>query len=156
MGIACDVRNFGATGDGQTPEHDAIQRALDACSARGGGTVTVPPGAYACGSIVLKSGVTLHLARNAVISAIPDPALYPRHRALLYAGDATDLGLTGHGTVLGTGDGPVPKPKPKGRLRSEQDGEEVIQPLALRRVDEEDVPSEFRESGGGGIRPHPE
>ena len=44
---ATDVRAFGAVGDGQTLNTQAIQRAIDACHAQGGGKVVVRNGTYA-------------------------------------------------------------------------------------------------------------
>lgn len=53
-----DVRDFGARGDGSTNDAPAIQAAIDACAARGVGTVLVPAGAtYLAGSILLRSFV---------------------------------------------------------------------------------------------------
>jgi hypothetical protein len=40
------VRSFGAAGNGHTDDRAAIQAAIDFVAARGGGTVTVPPGDY--------------------------------------------------------------------------------------------------------------
>ena len=40
---------------------EAIQRALDAAAAQGGGRVTVPAGEYLTGSLVMRSHVELHL-----------------------------------------------------------------------------------------------
>ena len=55
-----DVRAFGAKGNGVTLDTAAIQRAIDDAAGRGGGTVTVPPGVYLCGTIHLKSHITLN------------------------------------------------------------------------------------------------
>ncbi|WP_460521158.1 right-handed parallel beta-helix repeat-containing protein [Flindersiella endophytica] len=41
-----NVRDYGATGDGHTPERAAFDRAVDALDAQGGGIVYVPPGRY--------------------------------------------------------------------------------------------------------------
>ncbi len=70
----CDVTTFGATGDGHTLDTPAINRAIEAAAAAGGGTVRVPPGNYLCYSIRLKSNVALYLDQNAVIVAADPPA----------------------------------------------------------------------------------
>gem|GEM_PF-1815262 len=41
-----NVRSYGAKGDGTVDDRPAIQRAVDACAAAGGGTVYVPAGTY--------------------------------------------------------------------------------------------------------------
>src|SRR6266542_1681369 len=60
-----DVTQFGASGDGARLNTASIQKAVDACSAAGGGIVYVPPGNYLSGTIVLKDGVTLRLEAGA-------------------------------------------------------------------------------------------
>jgi polygalacturonase len=64
-----NVRSFGATGDGKTIDSLAINRAIDAAVAAGGGTVRLPAGNYLCYSIRLNSRVTLYLDQGAVILA---------------------------------------------------------------------------------------
>jgi polygalacturonase len=64
-----DVRRFGATGNGSTPDTAALNHAIAAASQAGGGTVEVPAGTYLCDSIRLKSRVTLYLAAGATIVA---------------------------------------------------------------------------------------
>src|SRR5882757_874054 len=71
-----DVKTFGAKGDGQTLDRDAINKAIEAASAAGGGTVHFPAGIYLTGSIRLRSNVTLDLERGSVIEASPDAAAY--------------------------------------------------------------------------------
>ena len=45
-GGSYDVTHYGATGDGTTDDTAAIQAAIDAAEAAGGGTVNLPPGIY--------------------------------------------------------------------------------------------------------------
>src|SRR6218665_1816238 len=72
-----DIRDHGATGDGTTNDARAMQSAIDACHAAGGGRVLVPSGAtYLSGSIELHSYVELHVERGAVLAGAPDPAAY--------------------------------------------------------------------------------
>src|SRR5919197_27725 len=54
-----DVTAFGATRLQADSATKAFQGAIDACTAAGGGTVSVPPGAYTVGMIQLKDNVTL-------------------------------------------------------------------------------------------------
>lgn len=51
-----DVRAFGAVGDGATNDTAAVQAAITACNAAGGGTVYFPSGTYSVTSILLPAG----------------------------------------------------------------------------------------------------
>lgn len=68
-----DVRAFGATGDGKTIDTPAVNRAIEAAAAAGGGTVFFPAGVYACYTIRLKSRITLELSSGATILAADVP-----------------------------------------------------------------------------------
>lgn len=68
-----DVRAYGAKGDGRTLDTDAINRAVEAAAAAGGGTVYFPAGTYPSFSIRLKSHVALYLDHGATLLAA-DPA----------------------------------------------------------------------------------
>src|ERR1700690_2050432 len=68
-----EVTAFGAKGDGHTLDSPAINRAIEAAAADGGGTVSFPAGTYLCYSIHLKSNVALHLAPGATILAADPP-----------------------------------------------------------------------------------
>ena len=48
-----NVRDYGAKGDGAAKDTAAVQRAVDAASAAGGGEVLLPKGTYLCGSVFL-------------------------------------------------------------------------------------------------------
>jgi polygalacturonase len=67
------VRAYGARGDGRAVDTPAVNRAIEAAAAAGGGTVHFPAGTYLCFSIRLKSNVGLHLDAGATILAA-DPA----------------------------------------------------------------------------------
>lgn len=106
-----DITTFGAKGDGQTLCSDAINRAIEACHAAGGGTVWVPPGRYRIGTIRLLSHVTLHVEAGAVLQGSPHMADYPplpyvsegRSTVLIYADDAEQVTITGRGVIDGNG-----------------------------------------------------
>ena len=64
-----NVRSFGAAADGKALDTPAVNQAIAAAAAAGGGTVLFPAGTYVCHSIRLKSFVTLYLEAGAVILA---------------------------------------------------------------------------------------
>src|SRR5580698_4761487 len=68
-----DVRTYGATGDGKTVDTPAINKAIEAAAAAGGGTVFFPAGTYMCFSIRLKSHVELYLSQGCTILAADSP-----------------------------------------------------------------------------------
>ena len=106
-----NVRTFGAVGDGTTKDTAAFQKALDDCSAAGGGEVVVPAGNYLIGSIAIKSNTTLRLEKDANLSGSPDLDDYPiikarwegewvdAHRALVSAQDAKNIAVVGPGKI---------------------------------------------------------
>jgi polygalacturonase len=64
-----DVRAFGARGDGKALDTAAINKAIEAAAAAGGGTVNFPAGTYLSVSIRLRSNITLQLNQGATILA---------------------------------------------------------------------------------------
>jgi polygalacturonase len=107
-----DVRDFGAAGDGKTPDTAAVQKAIDACTAAGGGTVLVPAGDFLVGTVELKSNVTLHLAPSGRLLGSGNPADYSAGKGvppgngnvvLLYAANAENVAVGGQGTIDGQG-----------------------------------------------------
>ena len=68
-----DVRSFGAAGDGKAVDTPAVNRAIEAVAAAGGGTLVFPAGTYVCFTIRLKSNVDLYLSRGCVIVAADSP-----------------------------------------------------------------------------------
>jgi len=68
-----DVRVYGATGDSKTVDSPAINKAIEAAAAAGGGTVFFPAGNYVSFSIRLKSHVDLYLSQGCTIIAAESP-----------------------------------------------------------------------------------
>ena len=66
-GSMFDVRKYGAVADGKTIDSPAINKAIEAAAAGGGGTVYFPAGVYASYSIRLKSNIVLYLEQGATI-----------------------------------------------------------------------------------------
>ncbi|MBD0830830.1 glycoside hydrolase family 28 protein [Aestuariibaculum sediminum] len=60
-----NILEFGAVADGSTLNSEAINKAIDSCSAVGGGKVIIPAGDFLTGPIILKSNVNLHLETGA-------------------------------------------------------------------------------------------
>jgi polygalacturonase len=97
-----NVLDFGATGNGKTSDTVAIQKTLDACLAHGGGKVLLPGGrTYLTGSLTLGSGVDLHLAGGAVLKGSGDWRDYLPNGSLIFAKDASNVTLSGSGTIDG-------------------------------------------------------
>ena len=68
-----NVRTYGATGDGKTLDTIAINRAIEAVAAAGGGTLLFPPGNYLCFTLHLRSKVDLYLSQGCTIIAAESP-----------------------------------------------------------------------------------
>jgi polygalacturonase len=68
-----NVRTYGATGDGKTVDTPAINKAIAAVAAAGGGTLVFPAGTYVCFTIHLKSYVDIYLSRGCTILAADSP-----------------------------------------------------------------------------------
>jgi len=122
---AFDVRSFGAVADGATIDSPAIDKAIAAAAAAGGGTVVFPSGTYACYSIHLKSHVALYLDSGAVLLAAEPPkdlsagydAPEPNstwdpyedfghshwHNSLIWGENLEDISITGPGRIYGRG-----------------------------------------------------
>jgi polygalacturonase len=113
-----NVWDFGVKADGVTNDAAALNKAIATCSATGGGTVFIPAGIYATGSIHLKSNVTLSLDAGAVLKALagaldpwePNPndrglmdaAYYHWQASLLWGENLEKVRILGPGTLDGT------------------------------------------------------
>lgn len=72
-----NVLAYGATGDGTTNDSTAIQSALDACEAGGGGVVYFPEATYICKNLTVASNTTLlGDGKTASILKLPAAAIY--------------------------------------------------------------------------------
>jgi hypothetical protein len=109
-----DVRRFGAKGDGQALDTAAVQAAIDHCHAAGGGAVLFQPGfTFLIGTIYLKDHVYLQLEPDSTILGSDhlsdygnDVGLNPFYPetidpCLIYAKNATDIGIRGMGKIVG-------------------------------------------------------
>ncbi len=84
----------------------AIQKAIDECHERGGGTVIVPPGEFITGTLILKSHVHFHLESGARLKGsgnLQDYQHGDRLRGMIFAEDAINISITGTGTLDGNG-----------------------------------------------------
>ncbi len=110
------IRDYGAAGDGEALDTAAINKAIEACAAAGGGQVLLPPGRYLSGTLRLKSHVTLFLDAGARLVGTTDlnqyqhptpPDFMPEarwgkwHRALILADGAEDIAIAGQGVIDG-------------------------------------------------------
>ena len=122
---AFNVRTFGATGDGKTLDTDAINKAIDAAVAAGGGTVYFPAGTYACYSVHLKSNLALYLDHGATLLAAdppregapggydaPEPNPWDEyqdfghshwHNSLIWGENLENISILGPGRIFGEG-----------------------------------------------------
>jgi polygalacturonase len=143
-----DVRAFGAKGDGRALDSPAVNRAIDAAAAAGGGTVRFPAGTYRCFSIRLKSNITLHLEQGATVLAadprdgdgkydLPEPNRWDKyqdfghshwHNSLIWGESVENVSILGPGLIWG-----------RGLVRSGNDSRTRAQNDALREAKNPEV-----------------
>src|SRR5450432_1680353 len=119
----CDVRSFGAKGDGVSLDTAAVSAAIAACVEQGGGTVYFSPGRYVIGTVQLYSHIRLELEGGAALVGshnihdyLPSPPFgFARNYGeditgegavlgMLIAKNAEDISIEGHGEIDGQGD----------------------------------------------------
>jgi polygalacturonase len=118
------ITDFGGISNGETMNTEAFRKAINACTAAGGGRVVVPAGLWLTGPIELKSNVDLHLDRGALVIFTKDHTQYPMIKmnplsssyvtaSPIYGTDLTNIAITGEGIFDGAGDTwrPVKKAK---------------------------------------------
>lgn len=107
----CDVRAYGAKGDGSTKDTKAIQAAIDDCAAAGGGTVRLSGGRFVIAPIELKSNLEFDVEKDAVLLGSADRADYPQAvrmrqqtvEPLIELANATNVTIRGGGVIDGQG-----------------------------------------------------
>jgi polygalacturonase len=114
-GKVCNIVDFGAIADAKTLNTTAIQKAIDACNAAGGGQLIVPAGTFLTGPVQLCSNLDFHLESGAILLFSPSHADYPlvlssyegRQEILCQAPITGDnlhnISITGSGTIDGNG-----------------------------------------------------
>ena len=109
----CAVQAYGAKGDGTTLDTAAIQKAIDDCSARGGGIVRLERAAkFLSAPLTLKSHITLEIAAGTTLEGSTDHKDYPEAeifrehglKSLLMATGAEDIVIRGGGIIEGRGE----------------------------------------------------
>ena len=115
----CDVRAFGAVGDGKKLDTDAINAAIRSCAEGGGGIVEFSAGTYLSGTIQMLSNINVHLEAGATILGSPNVRDYRsisrssegRATALIVAEHAEKIAITGLGTIDGNGRSFIREPR---------------------------------------------
>ena len=115
-----NVKDYGASGGGSSNDTPAIQRAIDAAGAAGGGTVLFPSGTYQSrNTIHLRSDITMQLNSGATIRGASNddydsPESNPNddfqdyghshfHNAMIYGDRLNNIAFVGEGVIDGGG-----------------------------------------------------
>lgn len=138
-----NIVKYGAVSDTTKLSTKALQRAIDACSAAGGGRVVVPTGNYKIGSIFLKSNVHLHLERGATLYGStkiedykPVKTDYVSFRTqqqtiqLIFADKVSNVVIDGYGTIDGRG---------RAFVKKAVTDEGITRPHLLRFIQSQDI-----------------
>jgi polygalacturonase len=111
-----NILRYGAVADGITLNTKSINNAIAACSKKGGGVVLIPGGLWLTGPVEMKSGVNLHLLRDAILLFTTDFDRYPmvegvyegrkaaRNQSPIYGNNLVNIAITGRGVIDGNGD----------------------------------------------------
>lgn len=125
-GMFFNVRDYGAVGDGTTLDTQALQKAINTCAVRGGGTVVIPAGRYLTGTLLLRDHTTLRIEAGAVLLGSTELKDYPPRtpafrsytdvnyvdKSLIYAEKVSNIAIVGQGTIDGQGGAAEFKGKP--------------------------------------------
>ena len=111
-----DITKYGAKLSNSAAQNQkAINKLIALVSKKGGGCVVIPKGTWKTGAIEMKSRVKLEVQKDAILQFVFDTKLYPLVRTsweglacwnyspCIYAYKATDIAITGEGTIDGGG-----------------------------------------------------
>ncbi|TNJ43432.1 glycoside hydrolase family 28 protein [Tamlana fucoidanivorans] len=111
-----NIKDYGALDDGKTINTLFIQKAIDDCAKKGGGTVLVDGATYISGTLLLKNNVNLKITEKTVLQGSINPNDYPvvdpfidatgqfRGQCFIGAIDVDNVAISGKGTINGQGE----------------------------------------------------
>ena len=166
------ITSFGAKTTATAAQNQkAINRVISLVSKKGGGKVIIPKGTWNTGAIELKSHVNLVLEEGATLHFAFEPKLYPLVRTsweglacwnyspCIYAYKATDIAITGKGTIDGGGNNDTfwqwnGSPRFGYKEGVAKESQKLGSRSKLLKMAEDGVPFDERKFGMGyGLRP---
>ncbi len=166
------ITSFGAKTTATAAQNQkAINRVISLISKKGGGKVIIPKGTWNTGAIELKSHVNLVLEEGATLHFAFEPKLYPLVRTsweglacwnyspCIYAYKATDIAITGKGTIDGGGNNDTfwqwnGSPRFGYKEGVTKESQKLGSRSKLLKMAEDGVPFDERKFGMGyGLRP---
>lgn len=166
------ITSFGAKTTATAAQNQkAINRVISLVSKKGGGKVIIPKGTWNTGAIELKSHVNLVLEKGATLHFAFEPKLYPLVRTsweglacwnyspCIYAYKATDIAITGKGTIDGGGNNDTfwqwnGSPRFGYKEGVTKESQKLGSRSKLLKMAEDGVPFDERKFGMGyGLRP---
>ena len=166
------ITSFGAKTTATAAQNQkTINRVISLVSKKGGGKVIIPKGTWNTGAIELKSHVNLVLEEGATLHFAFEPKLYPLVRTsweglacwnyspCIYAYKATDIAITGKGTIDGGGNNDTfwqwnGNPRFGYKEGVTKESQKLGSRSKLLKMAEDGVPFDERKFGMGyGLRP---
>ena len=166
------ITSFGAKTTATAAQNQkAINKVISLVSKKGGGKVIIPKGTWNTGAIELKSHVNLVLEEGATLHFAFEPKLYPLVRTsweglacwnyspCIYAYKATDIAITGKGTIDGGGNNDTfwqwnGSPRFGFKEGVTKESQKLGSRSKLLKMAEDGVPFDERKFGMGyGLRP---
>lgn len=166
------ITSFGAKTTATAAQNQkAINRVISLVSKKGGGKVIIPKGTWNTGAIELKNHVNLVLEEGATLHFAFEPKLYPLVRTsweglacwnyspCIYAYKATDIAITGKGTIDGGGNNDTfwqwnGSPRFGYKEGVTKESQKLGSRSKLLKMAEDGVPFDERKFGMGyGLRP---